>query len=478
MSGRRGPFSWFFDRGRENPAFVLPARPSDRDMTSRLVANEKLLWGLYRGDWPGLEFASPLCFTPVNLLAQFVGYPTPRAQGDDPVTQIALDYIVKRCRPDRIHRGSFVAGNAWRWPRFDAEILDLAVEAIPDASIADILIDIQTERAHAILTDEQIKVTTGENKIATVERKRRFDRSTVDVKWLGERPQNVEDASTVNLAGILPVNFAFDAAEGQQRGSPVFARVLRSLKDYHDTAFRISQTLTKFKVKQVQTVENPEAWIKENGLSTAEAMAAFDISENTFIVNRINETTKYEFLPDGATAALEKALERIFWTIIEGTGIPEVFWGPMATGNHASVETSASQAVKYATSVRDSYDDPWFALISGALAVLSIARGETYKPFTMAWNRIDDVAPAVKSEILLRFAQTAQALVGSAACTKKQLYSLWTMLYPESDPGKYEEFIAGIAEMAVHKTSLGADYGSAIEDFTKGQGSKKPEDAE
>jgi hypothetical protein len=77
--------------------------------------------------------------------------------------------------------------------------------------------------------------------------------------------------------------------------------------------------------------------------------------------------------------------------------------------------------------------------------------------------------------MLLRFAQTVSALVGSAACTKKQLYALWTMLYPESDPGKYEDFITGIAEMAVHKASLGSDPMSIVEDFSA-KGDKKTGD--
>jgi hypothetical protein len=462
-----GRFSWSYGKERETPTKGLARRPGNRDMTGGLVANDDMLRGLYHGMHAGLQFASPLCFTPINLLVQMMGYPTPVATNNDPVTQAALDYLMLLMgeKITRTHRGALITGNAWRWPRFDSKELALAWEAIPDSNIPDILVDVASERPLALLTDEMIKLSTGENRIIMAQRKRRFEARTVDVKWYGQRPTGVLDSTGLNVSGMLPVNFANDADEGDLRGYSVFARVIRNLKDYHDISFRVSETLAKFRPKQVQTVAQPSTWLAENGLADDAAFASLDIADNDFVLNRKDETTAFEFLPEGATAALEKALERHFWTVVEGTGIPELFWGPLATGNHASTETQLEQAVGYANEKRKEFSPAWKQLIAGSLRVLSVARGENYSGFDMGWNRLEAVSASVKSEILLRFSQTAAALVGSGACTKKQLYTLWTLNFPESDPGKYEEFIDGIGEMAQHKQFLGLDYASGLEDL-------------
>jgi hypothetical protein len=470
-------FSWETNRERAVTTRETPRRPGHRDMTGGFQANEEMLKGLYKGTWQGLQFASPLCYTPVNLLVQFMGYPTPRAEGDDPVTQAALDSLVKAFRPSRVHRGALIVGTAWRWPRFDAREMALACEAIPDSVITDILIDISSERPYAILADEMIKLSTGENRYANVQRKRRFEPGKVDVRWYGERPQNVRDYSTANIAGMLPVAFAHEGDEGETRGSSVYARPIRVLKDYHDTKFRISETLTKFRVKQVQAVKDPATWRKENGLESESDYASFDIADNDFVINRDGETTEYEFLPEGATAALEKALGTDFWLIVEASGMPELFWGPLATGNHASTDVNLDQAVKYAEAERKDFTPPWQALLAGGLRILAAARGEKYTGFTMGWNRLDGVSPTVKSEIFLRFTQAAAQLVGSATCTPKQLFKLWEINFPESDPGDYAEFLGGIGEMLKHKQALGLDYFSGLED-AQGKEPKKTAPAE
>jgi len=447
-------------------------------MTGGVQANEEMLRGLYRGTYPGLQFASPLCFVPIQILVQMMGYPTPYSEDDR--TQAAIDEILSLMadRVPRIHRGALIVGNSWRWPRYDARSERLVWEAIPDSTVADILVDVASEEPTALLTDEMIKLSTGENNIICVQRKRRFDPDKVDVRWYGQKPASVQDYSARNVAGQLPTNFANEADEGDIRGSSVFARIIRDLKDYHDIDFRASETLARFRVKQKQKTKSLGEWLKANfGSSDPSVLADFDIADNDLVINTEGEETTYEFLPEGATAALEKALERKFWKVVEGSGIPELFWGPLATGNHASTDTQLEQAVSYATAKRKEFSGSWEALIDGSLRVLSVARMEPYAPFEMRWNRLEAISADMKSQILLRFAQSASALVNTASCTPKQLHTLWTLNFPESDPGEYEEFIKGLGEMAVHKAALGSDPFSLTEDIAA-KGEKKTEDAE
>jgi hypothetical protein len=463
-------FSWGQGKEQNEPTRRMQ-RGGKRDLTGGFQSNEEMLRGLYHGNFAGLQFSSPLCFVPVNLLTQMMGYPTPHSE--DQKTQDALDEIMATMadRIARTHRGALVVGNAWRWPRYDSKSDRLVWESISDSSVSDILADVASEEATAILVDEMIKLSTGENQIVNVQRKRRFDRSQVDVKWFGQKPASVQDFSARNVSGILPINFANDADEGEFRGYSLFARVIRSMKDYHDISFRISETLAKFKVKQIQTAKDPDLWLEENGLDDS-ALESVDISARDFIINRSGEeSTTYEFMGSDATSAMEKALERIFLTIVEGTGAPELFWGPLATGNHASTDTQLEQAVKYADTKRKEFSRPWDELIRGSLAVMSESRLTSYAPYTMGWNRLEAVSAETKSKILLSFSQAAGALVASGSCTPKQLFTLWELNFPETEPGKYEEFIAGISEMAKHKQFLGLDPFTALEaGMTSGDG--------
>ncbi len=460
-----------FDRNRETntPTKTRARRPSPRDMTAGPPVNEEMLRGLYHGDFRGLQFASPLAYTPISVPVNMMGLPTPTS--DDEITQAALNEITAMMseRIPKLHRTHLLLGTAWRWPRFDVASGELVWEEIPDSVVADILVDLVTGKPAAILTDEQIAISIAENQVAYIQRKRRFEAAQVIVQYFGQKPASVTDYTAANRSGILPIVFAHDTDEGEIRGHSALARIIRDLKDYHDTDYRVSEILTKFVPKQVQTVESPETWRKENGLDTDAALAEFDIAANDFILNRKDETTDFPFLSADATSAHEKALERKYWKIIEGSGIPEIFWGISLSGNHADGDNQMQKGVQYVDAVRRELDDPYTDLYAASLRLLSIARGENYKPFKMGWNKLESISADTKSQILSRFATAVTSMAGSATLTPGQLLKLWELNFPETKPGEYDDFIKGITTMGLHKQFVGLDYASGLADFQGGE---------
>ncbi|MDD5305284.1 MAG: hypothetical protein PHS14_19480, partial [Elusimicrobia bacterium] len=448
-------------------------RPAARDMTGGMPVNEAMLRGLYRGDYRGLEFASPLVYTPIATPVNMMGLPTPTSNDD--VTQAALNEITQKMAESihRLNRAYLLLGTAWMWPRFDSSAYDLVWESIPDSVVSDILIDISSGRPGVLLTDEQIALSTGENKIINVQRKRRFEAARVRTQWLGQRPEGVDDNDAVNVAGVLPIDFAHDADEGEIRGVPALSRIIRDLKDYHDTDFRVSEILTKFLPKQIQTAADPGKWRGENGLATDADLYNYDLAGCDFILNRKDDETTFEHLPSEATSAHEKALERKYWKIIEGSGVPEIFWGISLSGNHADGDNQMQKGVQYVDSLRAETAPSYERLYASSLRLMSIARGVNYKPFTMGWKNLESISAEVKSKIFLGFAQAVSSLAGSATLRPEQLYTLWTLNYPESKPGTFEEFAAGMEAMAKHKQLLGLDYFSGLED-AQGKEPKKP----
>jgi hypothetical protein len=459
--GRRGFFSWFFNRTREtnrDPTKMPARRPFSRDLTGGFTANEDMLSGLYHGTWHGLQFASPLAYTPIAIPVNMMGLPCPHS--DDEKTQEVLDEITGMMaeRIPKLHRSALLIGSTWRWPRFDAKAQALVWEEIKDSAISDLLLDLTTGAPTAVLTDEEFALSVAENSVVYVRRKRRFDLQRVAVAWSGQVPSGLGDVTSRNTMGSLPVVFAHDAEEGELRGHSVLSRIIRDLKDYHDIDYMRSQILTKFRPKQVQDVSDLKAWLQNNGMA-ADDVAGFDVAETDLIFNIMEkEKTSYEFMPSDATAPYDKALENKFWKIFEGSGIPEMFWGGLATGNHATAAVQMQQAVTYVDQLRQQWNHPYSDLYAASLRLLSIVRMETYQDFEMGWNRLESISADVKSKIFSSFATAITAIAGAAALTKKQLYTLWALNYPDSEPGTFEEFLQGISDMAKHSAFAKAPY--------------------
>jgi hypothetical protein len=461
-----GSFSWSSGKENATPTRMPARRPAPRDMTGDKPVNEEMLRGLYHGDYRGLQFASPLAFTPIARPVSMMGLPTPTSE--DERTQEVLDEIVAMMadRIPKLHRTFALLGTAWRWPRFDIDSGALVWEELPDSIVSDILVDLVTGRPGAILTDEQIAISIAENQVVYIQRKRRFDPAQVTVRYFGQKPQSIQDFTARNVAGILPCVFAHDADEGEIRGHSALARIIRDLKDYHDIDYRVSEILTKFLPKQVQSTDDVGKWCENNlGTSDPSSLVDYDVAGSDLVINRKGEETDYKHLPEEATAAHEKTLERKYYKIIEGSGIPELFWGPLATGNHASTETDYQQAIGYVEGLRRELDRPYHELFAASLRILSIVRGENYQPFEVKWNLLESVSAETKSKIFQAFAAGVSSLAGSATITKPMLYKIWKMNYPESTDATFEEFIAGMEEMAIFKQFVGETYGQGLEDF-------------
>lgn len=478
---RHSWFSWIFGKEKETPTKGRPRRPSARDMTGSLVANEEMLWGLYHGDYAGLQFASPLAGVPVDTMVNMIGLPTPVCK-EDSATQDALNEItiMMTDRIKEINTTHFVTGTPWVFPRFDSKTNSFVWEDLPDSTVTDIQVDMTTGKPTAILTDEQIAVSTGENKIVNVQRKRLFRTDAVNVKYLGQKPANAQDEIARNVAGVLPIPFPHNAKPGEIRGWSLLARGIRVAKSYHDVLKMQIEVLSQFKPKQIQDTNDTDNWIKNNiGDGGLTALVDYDVAGADFVLNRTDkgEKTDYKHLPADATAGFEKAINYLFLLWVQSTGLPEMVWGQLATGNNATVETDWQRLMTIISAKMRDLTTPYYTAYAATLRLMSIARGVNYKPFTMAWDKLDAISADVKSQIFLRFAQAIASLVGVAGVTEKQLWKLWTLRYPETEPGEFLEWFKGIKKMIVHKQALGESYFDGLDDLNATK-DKKPEDLE
>lgn len=453
----RTPFSWRlpnlpFFRTTGNGQDITktsPRRPGALDMSGGLPANADMLTGLYHGSYPGLELASALALNPILKPVDMIGLPTPRSS--DPLTQQRLNEILADQAPrlPQLHRAILLLGTGWRWPKYDAKSDQLLWEVIPDASITEILMDLDTGIPAAILTHEQIKMAIKENETAYYERKRRFDRNKVKTNWIGQKPAELINSTFINVSGELPVSFPNDTDEGEySRGHSVLSRIVRDLKNYHDIDYMRVETLAKFRAKQIQSTSDPDEWLAQNHISS-DLFSTFDFAGNDFVLNLSKEeTTDYLFLTEGATKPYTEALSSLEMKIVKGSGVPELFWGQLATGNHATTQEQREDAVSYVTNLRAQWVRPYYRMFDASLRLLSIARMEKYKPFEMRWNGLDSLSQETKAQIFLRFAQAFSQFASSSLMTKQQGYDMWKANYPELPLEDYITWEKGIEDMA------------------------------
>jgi len=464
--GIKLPFSWFGRKEITPPANTTDIRPGRVEMTGGLQANSEMLKALYEGSYKGLEFASPLCYTPIATLVSLMGIPIPTSS--DKRTQEVLNEITSQMfsKFSKLHARSLLHGTAWRFPRYNKDY-GLVWEEIPDNIVVDILVDITSNRVKEIYTSEQITLKTGKSIRDTVQRDRHFTPAKVIVKYnIGK----YSDYTTRNIAGTLPVSFSNETDESEIRGRSVLARILRDLKDYHDIDFMISKILAKFSPKQVQNISNLDSWLENNlGTKNRDRLISYDLFERDFILNIADkENTQYVFAPSDVTGAHEKALQRKFLKLIEGTGIPEIFWGGLATGNHATTREQWQQAIQKTESTRNQYNEAYKQLFRGSLNILEVVNAEKYADFKIRWNNLEAVDEKTKAEIFSRFASAINTMASSGTITLKQLYELWKKFSPDSGMGTYEEFIKELKEMASFQRLVKADYFTGLDGFGAG----------
>lgn len=458
------PFTWFGNnKDTEQRAESTNPRgtSNNRDLSGGTASNEELLVGLYHGTYRGMEKATPLARIPVNVRVVMMGLPTPKS--DDERTQEVLNQITAWMKREiKILKWAYLNnGTSWCYPLWDSKAGGLVWRILKDKSVSDIVVSLMTERPVQIVTDENIIMSIGQLQRAQTRKIVKYTIDAVSVSYSNTVDSSVRDVTMKNIAGTLPVKFAHEADDISARGHAINEPVLCDLKDYHDIDTNVSRTVARFKPKQKQTVAKGmvQDWRKNNGLEDDDAFTGYDPLTADLILNQEGEETDYLHLPGDATAAAEKALERIFYKIFQGTNTPQMFFGEIATGNHASSDNDMQIMINEVQSCRDEVTDAFHELYAASMRIMSIVNMETYdEDFTMEWNRLDSISAKDKSEILRNFCQALSAGLSSGAIGISQLYQLWKATYPEINLGTEDEFKAELIKTGNLMQFIKMDY--------------------
>jgi len=255
----------------------------------------------------------------------------------------------------------------------------------------------------------------------------------------------------------MPIPFGHNCYEGDWRGNSVFGRVLRWLKSIHDIAYKRDEILSEYNPKIVQIVKDPATWVKNNtppGKSTKDL--ELDPFDSKLFINNEGESTNFLFLSSDATSQHTVAIKDNEMKVIKGSGIPELFFGALATGNYASTETDRLLALEYVKGIRRELTKGTQELVNQSLKILSFMRFTQPPQVSIQWGNISLLSETQRAQIMGAYASALVPLMGNGAISPEGAFYLTKELYPEFPAEDAEHFMSGLDEMLVqHSSKLG-----------------------
>jgi hypothetical protein len=461
-------------QNQQNPLRRRVKQPLARDLTESLSINGDLTRGLYHNSYPGLKLAGALAYAPIFVPVAFMGLPVPKA--DDETAQEVLDEFLKNFTKEitQIQTIGLREGTAHVWPYYDADTRKICVEFLKDESVT-ILRDATNNKVVAYIVDEEITTQHTDTYTVTVRKRRTFTALAIKTEYIGGQVAGLQNTIQRNVLGRLPHTFANEAEGDEVRGRSQYERILPDLKNYNDVEQAWSIMLAEFSPKLVQTVSNVRQWLVNNGYADStdtepgDALGNVDIAGADFFVNQVDQgwTEKTEIIfPTAAHDAYDKKQQHNFWKIVQGTLLPEMVWGLVSTGNHASAEQQMQTLHMFVDAHRTQWTDEFNAFFESLLLLANMSRLLRLRNLHVketVWGNLSALSAETRAKVFVQFAQALSFLMGSVTFTKEQLHEMWLQQFPEQTEGDFEKFAKQLDAMAKFKKYKDSQYDSDID---------------
>lgn len=438
-----GWFSNLFTRKEKNPIRQPRRDGKVVDWTSEITVDTAVTKAIYNNSFPDTKLAGAIAYLPVANPTWFMGLPTIKTADE---VSLAVKRVVEK-HAKLLHIRVIRDGAVWLFPWFDGHKIQIK---FIDPQIVKVYRDIETEEVTRITAWDNVLMAD----LKTYERKRQWTPDEYRVTLNGQ--------TTIyrNTLRIMPIEFSVNEGHG------VYERIIYDLKDYHDIDLARSRMLAKFQPKMVQEgTQSVSDWLANNGWAS---IADIDIAATDFIYNIMGkEKTTFEF-PQGAFDAYHTALKDKFKKIVEGSGVPEIFWGVKIEGNHASAKEQREMAFRYVDDIRDQLSESYTELYRALMALASTYLMEPAPDeWAVTWNELDSISPEARAVMLRDFGAGVDSLMKTGVIGKDQLHSLWNEYFPGATTDDFDEWKRDISDMARHGAFAKQDYLEMMGDDTE-----------
>lgn len=425
---------------------IYPARPAVREMFGGAAANARTLKGIYTGAHQDFALSSYISTGMADVPKNLTGVPAIRpvedGEADNPLVKELTQLLVDEY--PIIAATMLIQGTAWRWAVWSDRLQKLVWESIPDESITGLILDLETGEITGLWIEEQISYTYDRYSPGITTRIRHITKEVITEEWRGRENKYKQYR---NPFGHLPIPFGHNCLEGEWRGNSVYSRVLRLLKANHDIAYKRDEILGAFEPKLVQSVEDAETWIRNNTEALGRNKQELDPFSQRLVVNQTGESTAFLFLPADATSQHTLALQDNMKKIILGSGIPELFFGGLATGNYAGTETDRLLALEYVKSIRRELTRATESLVNQSLEVLGFVRHIPLPKVNITWGTLTLLSETQKAQIMGSYAGAIGTLLQGGSVSPEGAYFLTKELYPDFPGSDGEDFLGGLNRM-------------------------------
>jgi hypothetical protein len=323
------------------------------------------------------------------------------------------------------------------------------------------------------------KYSDGYNNVKYAERKRRIGRDYIQV-WYTSDNKELKNIKMNNPFGFIPIPFGHECKEDEWRGHSIYGRNLRLFKSTHDVQRKRDEILAKFKPKLVQQASNPEEWLKNN---CYDSIGSVDPFEDDFYINTAEgEKTDFLYLPADATRQHTEAITSNNKLIVLGSGIPELFWPGLATGNHASTDTQKDLGIACIHDLRRELNRAYTLMFNQSLTIKGYMEQTRYSEVKNDWDQFEMVSKDVQARIFQMFTQGLNTIIQSASMGYNDIKYFIDKFYPDMPERSISKIKNGMFELLKdHTLQLKGDiydYKDDASTETSPGSEEKPKDSD
>jgi hypothetical protein len=208
------------------------------------------------------------------------------------------------------------------------------------------------------------------------------------------------------------------------------------------------ETLSKFKPKLVQSVagdNGAENWLKNQGCKKLDEIDPF--GDDFYINAGEQEKTEFLYLPADATRQHTEAINANNKLIVVGSGVPELFWPGLATGNHASTETQKDLGIAYIHDLRRELNRSFTQLFNQTLTVKGFMEQTRYGEVKNDWDQFEMVSKEVQARIFQLFTQGLGTIIQNAAMGYDDIKYFSDKFYPDMPERTRNKIKDGMGEL-------------------------------
>jgi hypothetical protein len=438
-------------------------KPQEKDLTKQIdgrktvesdyrggASSSDILKGIYHGSNQEFSLASGFTYPAISVPVNLVGIPLLPKEHENLLNLLTDE-------GNAITRTMLINGTAWRWTRWSDKLKKLVWEIIPDAAIGNdgIELDVDTGEIIAISTNETLTFNRADSQIKFATRKRTITKETITEAYTGDIEKSIVYQ---NPFGFMPIPFAHDCWEGEWRGNSIYSRIIRLLKDNHDIRRNRDELLSQYKPKMIQTTTDANEWIKNNRNigSNSEGTPRFNPFSADFILNAGSEATSFLFLSSDATNQHTQAIADNEKAIMLASGIPEIFWGMIATGNAASTDSQIIAGVNFIKEIQRELTKAYSQLLNQSAYILAWVKFGQTETFEVNWNSLDMTSAAVKANIMATYSGAISSMLSNGSISQEGAVYFTKLLYPDFPIDDAASYINGLNEMLEqHSSKIG-----------------------